>query len=115
MSAQTAKTISADVGSFDRIVKGSPFSAEGIIESFQVLADGTRLTRSSTRKLFRDTDGRLRREEGKLQLGIPGSNVEVPGFIEIVDPVAGLKYSINVTNRTARQMEFRFEKEFKAD
>ena len=45
-----------------KVVKGAPYSAEGVSESIQVLADGNKITRSSTTKMFRDSEGRTRRE-----------------------------------------------------
>ena len=47
----------------NRIVKGSPFSAEAVSESVQMLADGNRITRKTTASMYRDSQGRTRREE----------------------------------------------------
>ena len=44
--------------SSSKIVKGSPFSAEAVSESTQTLADGNRIVRKWTEKLYRSGDGR---------------------------------------------------------
>src|SRR5436853_1836185 len=56
-------------------VKGAPYSGEEINETNQVLADGTRIHRESRAMVYRDNEGRTRRE--------------TPDNIIITDPVAG--------------------------
>ncbi len=43
-------------------VKGAPYSAESVNETVQTLADGNRIIQSSTSKVYRDREGRTRRE-----------------------------------------------------
>src|SRR5438045_1295292 len=43
-------------------VKGSPYSAEAVTESTQVLADGNRIVNRTSSKQYRDSEGRERRE-----------------------------------------------------
>lgn len=112
-SAQNSKLITRDVNDFDKIVRGAPFSALAILEGVQVLADGTTITRRATRKLYRDNDGRLRRDESRSQLGIPGANIEIPESIEILDPVGGYKYQINSKDQTVFQTWLGDSPEFK--
>ena len=99
------------------VVKGAPFSAEGISESVQTLSDGNRITRSNTTRMFRDSDGRFRREGSAS----PGSNsisysYASAGFgsgsgfgfvsqdtISIFDPVSNLRYTLNPATKTARR------------
>src|SRR5215217_5693328 len=45
-----------------RITPGRPYSAEAITESLQVLADGNRISRHSVTRIYRDSEGRTRRE-----------------------------------------------------
>lgn len=93
------------------VVKGAPFSAEGISESVQTLSDGNRITRSNTTRMFRDSDGRFRRE-GSVSSG--GNSISysyaVSGFsfvsqntISIFDPVSNLRYTLNPATKTARR------------
>lgn len=114
-AAQNAKTIGSELGDFERIVRGAPFSAEASLDSVQLLSDGTKLSRSSNRKLFRDNDGRLRREEGPTQLGIPGSNVFLPESMKIIDPVSGLKFELNLKARNFKQVDFKLSQESKME
>lgn len=76
-------------------VKGAPYSADVVNESVQVLADGNRIVRRSTSHVYRDSEGRVRREEDR---GAP-----TPA-ITITDPVAGTSWVLDVENHTARQM-----------
>jgi hypothetical protein len=52
---------SANVGP---VIKQAPYSAEAVTETVQTLADGNRIVQRSTVKLYRDSEGRERREEG---------------------------------------------------
>ena len=71
------------------IVRNSPYSAEGITTVTQLLADGTRIERRVTAKIFRDSAGRVRREQTVLGLAALTPSSESQGLITIVDPVAG--------------------------
>ena len=44
-------------------VKGAPYSAQAVNEMVQTLADGNRITNTSSSMLYRDSQGRERREE----------------------------------------------------
>ena len=46
-----------------RVTPGKPYSAEAVTESTQVLADGNRIVRKSTTRMYRDSEGRTRREQ----------------------------------------------------
>lgn len=87
-------------------VKNSPFSAEGISESMEFLVDGNKITRSVTHKLYRDGEGRFRREEipaasGANSLTLFGAQQA----IFIFDPVAGFRLILNPMAKTARRVE----------
>jgi len=71
-------------------IKGAPYSAEQISERTQILSDGTRIHTENTVKLYRDGQGRVRRE--------------TPESITIFDPVAGEGYTLNPVNLTASKM-----------
>src|SRR5206468_12177502 len=75
-----------------RTIKGAPYSAQAVIESTQALADGNRIVQRSTGRVYRDSEGRVRREDDRPN-GSPG--------VSIVDPVAGVSYSLDVDNRVA--------------
>jgi hypothetical protein len=81
-----------------KVVKGAPFSADIVTESIQTLADGNRIVQRSSTRMYRDGEGRVRREEAR------GS--ESP-FISITDPVSGVSYSLDPVKRVARQAPYR--------
>jgi hypothetical protein len=76
-----------------RVVKGLPYSAEIVTESIQ-LADGNRIVQRTTGRVFRDSQGRVRREEDRPS-GSPA--------ISIMDTVAGVNISLDPATRTARE------------
>jgi hypothetical protein len=77
-----------------KVVKGAPFSAEIVTESIQTLADGNRIVQRSNARVYRDGEGRVRREEER------GSN---SSNISITDPVSGVSYLLDAEKRIARQ------------
>jgi hypothetical protein len=76
-----------------RMVTGAPYSADVVTESVQVLADGNRIARKNVSKVYRDSEGRTRREE----LGENGDAVT----ISISDPVAESVYTLDPRSKTA--------------
>lgn len=70
-----------------KTVKGAPYSADEITESLQVLSDGTRISHQSQTTVYRDSEGRVRREG--------------PGKVVIFDPVAGFSYTLDPVSKTA--------------
>jgi hypothetical protein len=90
-------------------VKGAPFSADAVTITTQTLPDGTHINRSSTTSLYRDSEGRTRREEHTMAaatgpLSSPGGPARPTVFIH--DPVAGAAYVLDPQNKTARKMAF---------
>src|ERR1043165_152671 len=55
--------IGAEVGMPGRVVKNAPFSAEIVTETTQALPDGNRIKQSSSVRIYRDSEGRTRREQ----------------------------------------------------
>src|SRR5207245_7581022 len=75
--------------SFDgKLVKGAPFSAEAVTESTQMLADGNRIVNKSTALIYRDSEGRTRREQSLKAIGLFTTVGDPPQMIFINDPVA---------------------------
>jgi len=75
-----------------RTVKNAPYSAELVTDHMQQLADGNRIVEHSSGRVYRDKEGRVRREEDR-----PSGNPT----ISIVDPVAGVAYSLDPERRIA--------------
>lgn len=91
-----------------RPVKGAPFSADAVTETVQTLADGNRITNSSTTKLYRDSEGRTRRElsqgaQAMTVMPFPGPTMS-HSEVTISDPVAGVNYMLNTKSRTAMKL-----------
>ena len=89
-------------GGMATAMKNSPFSAEEVNESVQTLADGNRIVRSSTGKMYRNSEGRLRRESHGGAGGLFGSAYMFAPSISIVDPVIRQKYELDAQLKTAR-------------
>lgn len=100
----TAAFIGSEMGfSFDgRVVKGAPYSGQTVTEITQVLGDGNRIVNKSTASVYRDKEGRTRREQTIVAIGPFGG--ELPQMISINDPVAGVSYVLEPESRIARKM-----------
>jgi TonB family protein len=96
--------MSADTHFDGKIVKGAPYSAEAVTESVQVLADGNRITRTSKSSVYRDGEGRTRRDQTLNHIGTWVTTDEPAQTIFINDPVAGAHYVLNPRTRTAQKM-----------
>jgi hypothetical protein len=93
-----------------KTVKGAPYSADAVTETTQTLGDGNRIINRITSSVFRDGEGRTRREQTLKGLGIPGMGDEPLQTIFINDPVAGVTYALDTRTHTAhKSMTFTFE------
>jgi hypothetical protein len=96
-----------------KLVKGAPYSAEAITESTQTLSDGNRIVNKSTASIYRDSEGRTRREQALRAIG-PYANEGGPSqTIHISDPVAEVSYVLDPGAQVARKMppmRFKFDK-----
>ena len=84
-----------------RPVAGAPYSAEEKTESIQTLADGTHINNTTTTVVYRDSQGRTRREMSLPAL--PGDTAKHV-MITIADPVAGVSYSLDPESKSAHKM-----------
>lgn len=106
----TFNFISSEMGFDGKLVKGAPYSAEAVTEATQTLADGNRIVNKSTATLYRDSEGRTRREQTLRSIGPFATAGEPPQTIFINDPVAQMNYVLDVRTHTARKTpSFRFE------
>src|SRR5687767_6097379 len=93
-----------------KVVKGAPYSAEAVTEHVQMLSDGNRIVNKFTSTVYRDSEGRTRREQTLKGLGVLGSGHEPLQTISINDPVAGVTYSLDSRSRTAiKRTPFKLE------
>jgi hypothetical protein len=92
-----------------KVVKGAPYSAEAVTESVQTLGDGNRIVNKFTSQIYRDSEGRTRREQTLKALGAVGTGEEPLQTIFINDPVAGISYSLDTRSHVAhKSMPFNF-------
>ncbi len=90
--------------SFDtKLVKGLPFSAVAINESTQTLSDGNRIVRRTSSGIYRDSEGRTRREQVLNSVGpyTAGGNSVQRVFIN--DPGTGNNYVLDPKTLTAQK------------
>jgi hypothetical protein len=93
-----------------KVVKGAPYSAEAITESIQTLGDGNRIVNRITSTIYRDSEGRTRREQTLKGIGSLGMSGEPLQTIFINDPVAGVTYSLDSRSHIAhKSAPFKFE------
>ncbi|MCP5115669.1 MAG: hypothetical protein GY953_32990, partial [bacterium] len=87
--AATYQFLAAGPGLEGKVVKNAPFSADGVTETSRTLADGTKIARKSTSKMYRDSEGRTRREHTLGTIGHWTASDTAPRTVMINDPVAG--------------------------
>jgi hypothetical protein len=80
----------AHLGLIGPVVKGQPYSADVTTEMNQTLSDGTHIHRQESYKIYRDGEGRMRRESGS--------------DVWISDPVANTSYVLDTAHKTAHKM-----------
>lgn len=88
----------------ESVVKGAPFSGEGITTVNATLFDGTRIERTVTAKMYRDSAGRVRREQTVMGLEALDPATDVRAMVTIVDPVAGVLYTLIPGSHTAQRI-----------
>jgi hypothetical protein len=100
----TVDFVGAEMSFDDKTVKGAPYTADAVTETTQVLSDGNRITRKSTATIYRDNEGRTRREETMGAIGPWSSAGEPVQHIFIHDPVANLSYMLDPQTHTAQKL-----------
>ena len=82
--------------------EGKPIFAEFVTEHHQDFTDGNRITRSTTSTIYRDAQGRIRRES---QLSMPGlpAGIASATFVTIVDRRLGCGWVLNPQEMVAHR------------
>lgn len=82
-----------------RLVTGAPYSAFGTSETVTTSADGTRVVRQNTIRMWRDSDGRTRSEFSLSTIAGP-TPVEINTKLTVIDdPTAGERYLLQPDGR----------------
>lgn len=87
-----------------KVVTGAPFSAVAVSEATQTLADGNRITRKTQTNLFRDSQGRIRKEITLSGFGPMASSGQPKSFVVINDPVAKATFMLHPDQKTAEKI-----------
>src|SRR4051794_14025907 len=88
--APQVRVVGLQGGIMGKTIKGAPYAGVEVNETTQMLADGTRIHNESQTQVFRDSEGRLRRE--------------TPNEVTIWDPVANASWVLNPKTQTARKL-----------
>ncbi|MFS8086856.1 MAG: energy transducer TonB [Acidobacteriota bacterium] len=106
----TFNFISGEMSFDGKLVKGAPYSAEVVTEITQTLNDGNRIVNRANAAIYRDSEGRTRREQTLRTIGGFATAGDAPQMIFINDPVAQMSYVLDTRTHIARKTPFfRFE------
>jgi hypothetical protein len=86
-----------------KVVKGAPFTASATSETTETLSDGTVIHRTAQLTLYRDSQGRSRRELTASGFGPLAASGAQKTMVMISDPVAGFHYMLNSEEKTANK------------
>lgn len=97
-----------------KVVTGAPFTAVAVSETTQTLADGNKITRKTQTNLYRDSQGRFRKEVTLPAIGPLAAEGQPKSFVVIQDPVAGKSYILEADQKIARELpDFKGKGKFK--
>lgn len=99
-----------------KVVKGAPYSGQAVTESVQTLADGNRILHKNSAQVYRDSEGRTRRDQTVGAIGPYAAAGDPIQTFFINDPVAGTNYILDPRSKVARKlprMEWRWRTEDK--
>jgi len=88
-----------------KVVTGAPFSAVAVSETTQTLSDGNHISRKTQSNVFRDSQGRVRREITLAGFGPMASSGQPKSFVIINDPVGGATFMLHPDQKTAEKIE----------
>ena len=87
-----------------RVVTGAPYTAMAVTETKQTLADGNTIDRKVQSTIYRDTQGRTRRETTFTGAGPLTTSGQPRSLVVIHDPVASTAYILHPDKKTAEQL-----------
>lgn len=95
----------AEFGFSNKVVTGSPYSAQAVTQFTQSLSNGDHVQRTMTATIARDSQGRTRVDRSISSVGAmaatPGGSARA---VVIRDPVAEMSYALDPVNKIARSM-----------
>jgi len=99
----TIMFVGFEAGLGNQVVTGAPYTAQITSEFLQTLGGGNKIERKSTTTVYRDGQGRTRREQTLPAIGSYSASAEAPRAIFINDPVAGVTYVLDPVRKIARK------------
>lgn len=87
-----------------KVVTGTPYTATAVTETKQTLADGNTIDRQVQSIIYRDNQGRTRRETTFTGAGPLAASGQPRSVIMIHDPVAATAYVLHPDKKTAEQL-----------
>ncbi len=95
-----------EIGEGPKVVTGAPMTATVEVTHDSTLQDGNTIHTENQSTVYRDSQGRVRREV-PFEFMTPSTGTTKGTMIIITDPVAGYRYILNPENKTAHQMPLR--------
>ena len=92
-----------EIGEGPKVVTGAPMTVAVDVTHDSTLQDGNTIHTENQGTVYRDSQGRVRREV-PFEFMTPTTGATKGTMIIIMDPVAGYRYVLNPQNKTAHQM-----------
>lgn len=87
-----------------KVVTGAPYSATAVVETKQTLADGNSINRKSQTNVYRDGQGRTRRETTLSGIGPLAAQGQPRSFVMIHDPVSSSAFVLHPDTKSAEKL-----------
>jgi hypothetical protein len=98
-----AEFLATEMAFDGEVVKGAPYSADAVTETVNVLSDGNRIVNTSRSRVYRDSEGRTRREQTLSGVG-PWASDGAHELVLINDPVASTNFVLQPEKHTAQKL-----------
>ncbi|HEX8706836.1 MAG TPA: hypothetical protein VF723_01130 [Pyrinomonadaceae bacterium] len=96
--------ISTEMSLSNKVVKGAPYSAQSVTETTRMLGNGNRIVHKNSAAVYRDSEGRVRRDQELGSIGPWAAAGQPSQTVFINDPVAGVNYVLDPRTHTARKL-----------
>ena len=106
LNSPTAQFIAAEMRFGDKLLRDAPFSAEIVIENTRRLFDGSTVTKTNKGAVYRDRQGRTRREQPLETIGgfsVVGEDNQPQKLVFINDFPGKTHYFLDLNRRVARK------------
>src|SRR5215470_3766951 len=87
-----------------KVVTGAPFTATAVGESNRTLADGTKISQKVQSTVYRDAQGRVRKETTLPAIGPLAASGTPKSLVFIHDPVADAGYILDTNQKIAHKL-----------